>query len=172
MRKIAVAGVASILLFGASFSSFAADLAKFSQIAKDTMSQVSGGSVADVDKLIAMQEELITIGKSAIKEYVGAHPKSAKMLNLVSENATKMTKMSLAEIEKEWHEKGFLKGQGIRTDQLEEKSVTGSLMDTIVHPATAIIALRSYKTSKDKALLQQVHDELEEVVHHVEMIKM
>lgn len=55
---------------------------------------------------------------------------------------------------------------------MDEKSVTGSLMDTIVHPATAIIALRDYKKSKDKALLQQVHDELEEVVHHVERIKM
>lgn len=109
MRKIAITGMLSILLLAASFTVLAADLTKFSTIAKDTMSQVSNGTVADVDKLIAMQEELITIGKAAIGEYTASHPDTAKMLNLVKDNATKMTNMSLGEIEKEWHEKGFFK---------------------------------------------------------------
>jgi hypothetical protein len=172
MRIRLLTTLASMTLMATSFAVQAADLAKFTTIAKSTMSEVSNGSVKDIDKLIKMQEELITIGQQAIKEYVAKHPDSGKMLNLVSSNADKMKGMSLSEIEKEWHEKGFLKSQGISTAQLEEKSVTGSLMDTIVHPATAIIALNNYKSTKDKALLTQVHDELEEVVHHVELIKM
>lgn len=149
----------------------AADLDKFTQIAKSTMSSVSSGNVGDVDKLIAMQEQLITIGQQAISEHIAKDPGSAKMLSLVSDNAGNMKNMSLAEIEEQWHEKGFLKSKGITGALLEEKSVTGSLMDTVVHPATAIIALNEYKKTKDKKLLKQVHDELEEVIHHVERIK-
>jgi len=149
----------------------AADLDNFTKIAKSTMDTVSSGNVGDVDKLISMQEKLISIGQQAIKEHIAKNPDSAKMLTLVSENASSMKKMSLSEIEKQWHEKGFLKSKGITGALLEEKSVTGSLMDTVVHPATAIIALNEYKKTKDKKLLQQVHDELEEVIHHVEQIK-
>jgi len=172
MRKIVLTWMMTTLFIAASSMAQSAELEKFTKIAKETMSTVSSGKVSNVDKLIKMQRELISIGQGAIKEYIASHPKSKKMLSLVSDNADKMTKMTLSEIEAAWHEKGFLKSQGIRTAQLAEKSTTGSLMDTIVHPATAIIALRKYKTTKDKALLQQVHDELEEVVHHVEMIKM
>jgi hypothetical protein len=169
MKKY-LTGLAVLLFIGAGTAN-AADLDSYTKIAKTTMNQVSSGSVGDVDKLIAMQEQLISIGQSAIKEYVAKNPNSAKMLNLVNENANKMKGMSLAQIEKEWHEKGFLKSKGIDAALMKEKSVTGSLMDTVVHPATAIIALNEYKKTKDKKLLQQVHDELEEVVHHVERIK-
>ena len=172
MKKVVLTWMMASLFIAASSVAQSAEMEKFSKIAKETMSAVSSGKVTDVDKLIKMQQELISIGQGAIKEYIASNPKSKKMLSLVSENADKMTKMTLPEIEAAWHEKGFLKSKGIRTAQLEEKSVTGSLMDTIVHPATAIIALRMYKSTKDKALLQQVHDELEEVVNHVEMIKM
>lgn len=170
MKKITT-GLVSLFLFCGGSNVMAADLVAFTKIAKSTMDEVHGGSVKDVDKLISMQEELIVIGQAAIKEYVAKNPASGEMLNLVSQNASTMKKMSLAEIEKEWHEKGFLKGKGVSAALLEEKSVTGSLMDTIVHPATAIICLNEYKKTKNKELLQQVHDELEEVVHHVENIK-
>ena len=149
----------------------AADLDSFTKIAKTTMNTVSSGNVGDIDKLIAMQEQLISIGKQAIKEHVSKDPNSAKMLNLVSDNADKMKQMTLPEIEAQWHEKAFLKKNGINAALMEEKSITGSLMDTVVHPATAIIALNEYKKTKNKKLLQQVHDELEEVIHHVERIK-
>lgn len=169
MKKY-VMGLAVLLLVGSGIAS-AADLDSYTKIAKTTMNQVTNGSVGDIDKLIAMQEQLISIGQSAIKEYAAKNPSAAKMLNLVNENANKMKTMSMAEIEEQWHEKGYLKSKGISGPLLEEKSVTGSLMDTVVHPATAIIALNEYKKTKDKKLLQQVHDELEEVVHHVERIK-
>jgi len=170
MNKKIVGLIAGLSLI-ASGNIIAADLDGFTKIAKSTMDTVSSGNVGDVDKLIAMQEQLMTIGQQAIKEYIAKNPNSEKMLTLVSDNASKMKTMSMSEIEAQWHEKGFLKGKGIPADQLEEKSVTGSLMDTVVHPATAIIALNEYKKTKDKKLLQQVHDELEEVIHHVENIK-
>lgn len=155
-------------------AAYAADFDKFKDIAHTTMSKVTSGDVkdADIEKLIKMQEELITIGKSAMQEYSKLHPDTSKMMGLIINKADSMASLSLPEIEAQWHEKGYLKSQGVSEAQLEEKSVTGSLMDTVVHPATAIIALREYKKSKDKNLLQQVNDELEEVVHHVERIKM
>ena len=172
MGKFIVKSVlVSALCVGVVAIANAADFSKFKQLAEDTMKEVNGGSVGDVDKLIKMQEEMMAIGVKACEEYAAKRPDDAKMLNLVATNADKMKGMSLTEIEAQWHEKGFLKSQGIDSALLEEKSLTGSLMDTVVHPATAIIALNDYKKSKDKALLEQVNDELKEVVHHVEMIK-
>ena len=174
MKKLALCGLLSVSFLVVSSLAVAADFDKFKTLAQETMSKVSNGSVSDgdIDKLIKMQEEMIAIGKKACDQYAAKNPDSAKMLKLVSANADKMSSLSLGEIEEQWHEKGVLKNNGIDTAQLEEKSVTGSLMDTVVHPATAIIALKEYKTSKDKALLQQVNDELEEVLHHVDNIKM
>ena len=171
--KGSVTGIFSVITLCVAATVQAADMGKFVQIAHKTMDTVKSGSISnnDADALIKMQEELISIGKQAIKEYSTKHPKTAKMLDLVYDKADTMASLTLPEIEEQWHEKGYLKSKGIRTDALEEKSVTGSLMDTIVHPATAIIALRDYKKSKDAKLLQQVNDELEEVVHHVELIK-
>jgi len=173
MRNFIFTGIILTIALCASSFAIAADLAKFKRIAQTTMDKVMSGSVSDgdVDTLINMQQELIAIGKQAIKEYSGSHPKTAKMLDLVHQQADGMPDLSLSDIETLWHEKEFLKSKGIRTDALEEKSVTGSLMDTVVHPATAIIALRSYKSTKDKKFLQQVNDELEEVVNHVDLIK-
>jgi len=170
MNKKLIGFIASVA-FVVSGNVNGADLDSFTKIAKSTMDSVSNGNVDDIDKLIAMQEQLMSIGQQAITEYMEKNPDSAKMLKLVNENASKMKTMSMAEIESQWHEKGFLKNQGITGAFLEEKSVTGSLMDTVVHPATAIIALNQYKKTKDKKLLQQVHDELEEVIHHVERLK-
>lgn len=171
-KGILASGLSIFVLFFTGFAQ-AADLEKFKEIAHKTMQTVSTESVSDgeIDNLIQMQEELISIGKQAIKEYSSKHPKTARMLDLVYDKADGMSKLSLAEIEAQWHEKGYLKSQGVRTEAMEEKSVTGSLMDTVVHPATAIIALRDYRKSKDKKLLKQVNDELEEVVHHVELIQ-
>jgi hypothetical protein len=159
------------LCFGITAVATAGEFDEFKQLAEDTMKQVNGGSISDIDKLIQMQEKMVKIGAKACEQYAAKRPGDAKMLNLVATNADKMKSMSLSEIEAQWHEKGFLKSQGIDTALLEEKSVTGSLMDTVVHPATTFIALNDYKKSKDPALLAQVNDELKEVLHHIEMIK-
>jgi hypothetical protein len=174
MKKLALCGLLSVSFLVLSSLAVAADFDKFKTLAQQTMTKVSAGSVSDsdIDELIKMQKEMIEIGKKACDQYAASNPDSAKMLKIVSSNADKMPKLTLSEIEEQWHEKGVLKSSGIEAAQLEEKSVTGSLMDTVVHPATAIIALKEYKTSKDKALLQQVNDELEEVLHHVDKIKM
>ena len=172
MGRFMVKGIfIAALCLGVAATATAGEFDKFKQLAEDTMKQVNGGSIGDIDKLIKMQEEMVVIGAKACEQYAGKRPDDAKMLKLVAANADKMKSMSLSEIEAEWHEKGFLKSQGINTAQLEEKSVTGSLMDTVVHPATTFIALNDYKKSKDPALLEQVNDELKEVLHHIEMIK-
>jgi len=150
---------------------YAADFSQFKDLAQTTIAEVQSGKIKDINKLIAMQEKMMVIGSKACEEFALKNPGNAKMLKLVSENADSMKKLSLSEIEDQWHEKNFLRSKGIEAAQLEEKSLTGSLMDTVVHPATAYIALNQYKQTKDAKLLEQVKDELDEVLHHVERIK-
>ncbi len=170
-RQIVNGLLTASVLLGLVTIANAGEFDKFKELAQETIKQVNGGKVSDVDKLIKMQEEMIAIGTAACQEYAAKRPDDAKMLNLVATNAAHMKGMTLTEIEAQWHEKAFLKNEGIAAAQLEEKSITGSLMDTVVHPATTFIALNEYKKTQNKQLLTQVNNELDEVLHHIEHIK-
>jgi hypothetical protein len=160
-----------VLIIGCFFvtSSMASYFTEFTKIAEDTISQVKTGKVKDINKLIRMQQRLVAIGKEACLEYAKKLPKDAKLLKLTAASADAMMNSTLSKIEADWHEQGVPKSKGI--SEIEESSVAGSLYDAVVHPATSYIALKNYKKSKDKALLDQVHAELAEVLHHVSLIK-
>ncbi|MDP6342667.1 MAG: hypothetical protein QF491_03965 [Alphaproteobacteria bacterium] len=144
----------------------------FQEIAQHTIKTVLSGSVADIDGLIAQQTKLVELGVEGCREYAAStsDPVHKKIMALVVRDADKMMGMSLDEIEEAWHEGGVLSENGIDMDDLGQSSAVISLMDTVVHPATAFIALNQYKTSKDSDLLDQVKDELAEVLHHLEQI--
>jgi len=57
-----------------------------------------------------------------------------------------------------------LKSKGIDIRKVTEKSTIGSLMDTVVHPATVIIVMNDFKKIKNSALLKQAEDELTDVI--------
>ncbi len=147
------------------------DTGTYKKIANSTIQTVLSGSVSNVDALIADQEKLIAIGIAGCKEYAKQDPKHAKLMKLVVDNADNMKAMTLDEIEPAWHDGEFVNESGIDFDAIDHFSPALSHMDSVLHPATAIIALRDYKGSGDADLLEQVKDELSEVLKHIEHVK-
>ncbi len=136
----------------------------FETLANQTIKAVKNGHPDDIEQLIRLQEHLMDIGIKACKNYAQANPQDAKMFHLVVNSAEDMKFLSLNEMKEQWHAKQFLLSHGIAVDKLLQNSTTGSLLDTVVHPATAYIALREYRRTRDASLLMQVHHELTEAV--------
>lgn len=147
-----------------SANSHAEDWQHFEKMATQTIKAVKKGHPKDIDQLISLQERLMEIGIKACKNYAIANPQDAKMFQLVVSNAEEMKILSLHEIKQQWHAKRFLLSHGIPVDKLHQNSTTGSLLDTVVHPATAYIALREYRRTGNRDLLEQVDLELSEAV--------
>ena len=159
-----------VLYFSICLFALATEFSEFKKIATETIKQVKGGEIKNIDELIEMQSTLIHIGKAASKNYGATNPKSAKMMKLVVAQAETMKTLSLSQIETQWHEKTYLKGKGIPESLLSDKSKPGNYMDAVVRPATTYILLSEFKRTKDKNLLIQVVDELEQVLHHVDSL--
>ena len=151
-------------------SSIAMDVDTYKSLATETIQAVLSGSV-DVDDLINKQKKLIEIGVNGCKEYAEKSPADAKIMNLVVANADAMQAMTLDEIEPAWHDFGVLAENGIDGDAIDHFGPVISHMDAVLHPATAIIALRDYKNTGNPDLLGQVKDELSEVLEHIEHVQ-
>lgn len=151
-------------------ASSAMEKGRYEEIVSKTVHQVLSSDEPDVAALIADQEELMSIGVDACREYAAAHADDAKLLDLVIANADAMKTMTLDEIEEQWHDYGFLESQGVDAEAYEHFAPVISLMDAVVHPATAIIAIRKYESTRDRDDLMQVKDELSEVLEHLKYI--
>lgn len=149
----------------------AMDVDAYLDVAKQTISKVKKGKVKDVDKLIAQQEELIRLGIEGALKFAEENPESRKMMHLLVLNSERMKSMSLDDIEKAWHGGEYMKSHGIDINEMAHTDAAMNFYDSIVHPATAFIALSEYKNSKDPELLSQVENELTEVMMHVEHLK-
>lgn len=149
----------------------AMDVDTYVDVAQETIKKVKKGKVKDVDKLIAQQEELIRLAVEGALKFAEENPQSRKMMHLVVLNSERMKRMSLDDIEKAWHGGEYLKGHGIDINEMTHTDAAMNFYDAVVHPATALIALGEYKTSKDPELLSQVENELTEVIMHVEHLK-
>ncbi len=147
-----------------STNTYAEDWQHFENMATQTIKAVKKGHPKDIDQLINLQEQLMEIGLKACKNYAIANPEDAKMFQLVVSNAETMKFLSLQEIKQQWHAKRFLLSHGIPVDKLQQNSTTGSLLDAVVHPATAYIALREYRRTRNVELLEQVNLEMSEAV--------
>ncbi|WP_455211157.1 hypothetical protein [Kaarinaea lacus] len=153
------------LIYNLSISNlYAEDWQHFEKMATQTIKAVKKGHPKDIDQLIHLQERLMEIGVKACENYARANPDDAKMFQLVVSNAEAMKILSLREIKYQWHAKRFLLSHGIPADKLHQNSTTGSLLDAVVHPATAYVALKEYRRTHDSALLEQVDLELSEAV--------
>jgi hypothetical protein len=142
----------------------AEDWQHFEKMATQTIKAVEKGHPEDVDELIILQERLMEIGIKACKNYALANPDDAKLFQLVVNNAENMKILSLGEMKYQWHAKRFLLSHGIPVEKLQQNSTTGSLLDAVVHPATAYVALTEYRRTGDTSLLEQVNLELTEAV--------
>jgi len=149
----------------------AEDWRYFETMAQTTINAVKKGDVKDVDRLLILQERLMEFGITACKNYARQHPEDAEMFDLVVNNAETMKFLSLKEIKNQWHAKRFLLTHGIAVEKLHQNSLTGSLLDTVVHPAIAYIALREYRHTKDANLLRQVDTELSEAIFQLTYLR-
>ncbi len=149
----------------------AMDVDTYLDVAKQTVSKVKKGKVKDIDKLIAQQEELIRLGIEGALKFAEESPENRKMMHLLVLNSERMKSMSLDDIEKAWHGGEYMKSHGIDINEMAHTDAAMNFYDSIVHPATAFIALSEYKSSKDPELLTQVENELTEVMMHVEHLK-
>lgn len=147
-------------------SALAMNVDKFRSIVADTITQIESGTV-DADALISMQEQLVSIAVEGAREFAVASPENAQLMTFVADHADDMVAMDLDQIETAWHDGEALTEIGVNIDDLDHFGAGISHMDAIVHPATAIIALREYKATGDKMYLLQVKDELSEVVEHL-----
>ena len=152
-------------------AAIAGDWHHFEKMANQTIKAVQKGHPKDIDQLIHLQERLMEIGISACKNRARTNPDDAKMFQLVVNNAESMKFLSLSEIKQQWHAKRFLLSHGIAVEKLHQNSTTGSLLDAVVHPATAYIALREYRRTGDSSLLQQVDQELSEAVFQLSYLQ-
>jgi len=151
-------------LFTTSASAFETD--RYRELVGMTVVMIDGGTI-DLDTLTQYQEELIAIGVRGAREYAAATPDDAALMNFVADSADAMKGMSLDGIEAAWHEGEALNEIGIDFHSLDHFGKAVSHMDTVVHPATAYIALREYRAHPNPDFLDQIRDELSEVLAHV-----
>lgn len=163
MKTISITAVAALLT---ATSAVAMDLDRYRTIVGETIKGTESESV-DVAHLIDLQEQLVSMGVQGAREYGVEAPEQAQLMNFVADHAGDMATMSLDEIEAAWHEGEALQEIGVSIDDLDHFGRAVSHIDAIVHPSTAIIALRDYGESGDRVHLLQVRDELSEVVEHL-----
>jgi hypothetical protein len=151
-------------------SAHAFNSARYKELATETARKILSGNV-DVDALIKVQNELIKMGVDGCREHAKMMPKDAKMMQLVVDNADKMKHLTLDEIDDEWHDGEFLRKNGIDFDSMDHMGPSATIMFTVVHPATAYIALTEYKKTGDREYLMKAKDEMSEVLEHIDFIK-
>lgn len=167
MKFYALRASAFVILFSVSTIAAAMDVAGFTRLAQFTVKQLNTGLVGDIDDLIAKQEQMIQLGIDGATDYAQKNPEHAKLLRTVVANADAMKKMTLEEIEAQWHEGAYLKKRGMDPEKLDHFGAVSNLMDAVIHPATSYICLTLYKKSGDSELLARANAELVEVIEHV-----
>lgn len=158
-----------ILFFGMS-SAHALDVDTYLQLTGATIRQMDMGVVGDIDEMIAVQEELMVLGIEGGVDYLVSSPENGQPLNLVILNAEKMKNLTIDDIERLWHGGEFLRSKGIDPEKIDHFGPMMSLMDAVIHPATAYILLKEYKKTGNPELLQRVKAELMEVAEHVKHV--
>ncbi len=149
------------------------DTKAYTKIAKKAIGLVVSGN-ADPDKMLVHLNTLVEMGIAGCKEHMGETETPAnekKVMEWTIDQAEKMITMSLKEIEKQWHDGGFLKKKGIDIEKFDHFDEVMCHYDGVVHPATAIICINKYKKDKNEEHLDQIKDELAEVVEHMKHLE-
>ena len=155
------------LTLSMSTAAMALDTVLYTKLANDTINEVNGGFVSNINSLIGVQKQLVELGKKGGELYLKRHPEHTNILGVVIAEADNMMKMSLQEIEEQWHQGKFMQSKGIDLQSLDHFGELFSLMDSVIHPATSFIALNEYKRTRKEEYLARAAVELTEVVAHV-----
>ncbi len=149
------------------------DIRAYQKLTKKNIGRLISGKV-DPAVMMADMEKLIAMGITGAREYMGKKEtpaEEAKLMEITIANAATMSSLSMAEIEAQWHEGGFLKSKGIDVSKFGHFAKVMCYYDSLVHPATVIICLKQYQQSSDQGLLDQAKDELLEVVEHMKHLE-
>lgn len=177
-RIICFSCILTILITGIVTYAFAEtkhkfDIKTYDKIAKKTIGSVVSGNI-DVDKMLSDMKKLVDFGISGCEEYMGepeTPPEEVKIMKITSENAKRMSSLTLDEIKAQWHKGGVLKANGIDINKFNHFSVVMCYYDAVVHPAIAIICLKEYRKTENEELLDQLEYELAEVRQHLKYLE-
>lgn len=149
----------------------AADKAAYKATLQEVIKEAASGKVADVDAAVAKLNKVVETGAGWCKTHAAKDAKNQKALEFVAASVDKMKAETLESIEANWHQGKAMKDAGAGDyATIDQTSAAASLLDTVIHPVTAIIALNEYKKDQKKDHLDQVVSELEELVGHLDHI--
>ena len=161
--------LAACALIASATGAQAFDVATYRELVAETVYSIESGD-ADIAHLIAVQDQLIEIAVQGMHEFITAQPEHARLMNFVVAEIPAMRRMTLDELETAWHEGEALSAIGMSYDSMDPYGQVYGLIDTVVDPVTAWIALTQYQNDPDDDLLDIAADELSEVVEHLDAL--
>ena len=111
------------------------------------------------EKINKMSLQLTAQAKPIMTQYKQKHPECSELIDFVIGSASKMTKLSLKEIETQFHA-----GEALP----KSPDDCYDIKELIVHPAT--VTILTSKKSLTKEMRTQINDEIEEVLAHIDAI--
>ncbi len=151
------------------------DHARYTTLARSGLSDISAliqNTPVDPARLRATLDEMLALGVQGCRDFLDQPTAHAKLIELVLEQSSTMTRLSTAEISAQWYRGDLPKKHGIDIVALDHfGDISINYMDSIVHPATAQILLREYLATGDLFSLKAARHELKEAIEHVERLK-
>jgi hypothetical protein len=110
--------------------------------------------------MISNAKELISKASPILAEFKNKNPQCTELLDAIVNSSAKMGKLTLAQIEDQYHEGSALP---------KAEDLCFEAKELIVHPATVIVISKRYKLKKEQRT--QITDEIEEVLAHLDLFK-
>jgi len=131
------------------------------QVYKDSAAKLVELNKANGDKkeINKLSLELIEKAKPIMMAIKTKQPQCAELMDTVISKATLMTKLTLEEIEADYHD-------GAALPKSPEECYEGK--ELIIHPATVAIITNKKRLNKDHRT--QIDDEIEEVIAHIDLL--
>lgn len=123
------------------------------------------------DSIKANAQKMLAMAKEGCEEHMEAADTPAdekKLMALVLEHADSMARLSLEEMDTDWHEGGKAKAAGIDIEAMDHFSEAISHYDAVLQPSIVIILVNDYEKTGNPGLMEQVVEELKEIVEHMD----
>lgn len=169
-HKITSTAIVSATLFFSATTAEAADKAKYETLSKEVIQALVTEDTSNIDGLIAKLDEATQIGVEMAKEVSATDEKGKQLLDLLIANIDKVRSANLEAIEHDWHHGGAFKAAGIDHDSFDHYGPVIGAKDAVVHPLTALVALKQFKEDGDTEHLEQAQAELEEILGQLKYI--
>ena len=133
------------------------DIANYKRKARALVAE--NKAMASKQKLNSMSMKLIKLASPIMIGFQKKHPQCRELMGLIKKRAMAMTRLSLEQIEVQYHEGSALP---------KAPDVCYEAKELIVHPAT--VAILTSKNTLSKKHRVQIDDEIEEVLAHIDIL--